>query len=392
MAAREADAPSRSPYLYNKIVICVTEDWFALSHFKPLMRRLLLLSRDVVVIARSSGRLAEIEELGVRTIAFEYHRSSMNPAREAATARSLAAILRAEKPDVIHLIAMKAIVLGILALGLAPRPRIVLHITGLGFLAISDSMRATFARAIALKLLGRTVRRTSTWLLVENSEDLAFLKGAGADPGTRFTMLGGAGIDPDEFVVQPEPNNAVPIAAFVGRIIWPKGVDILMEAARLLSERKTPIIIELYGPTEDNNREAITHRQLESWSDGRKTHYMGITRDIVAVWRHADIFVLPARSREGMPRALLEAAASGRPLVVTDVPGCREFVSNGVEGLIVPPNDPVALADALERLARNPALRAQFGAAARTKIMSGYTESKVEADVEAAYRNLGRLG
>ena len=103
------------------------------------------------------------------------------------------------------------------------------------------------------------------------------------------------------------------------------------------------------------------------------------------MWRHADIFVLPARSREGMPRALLEAAACARPLVVTDVPGCRHFVRDGVEGFIVPPEDADALADALERLARDPELRLRMGEAARLRLLHGFTEAHVKQSLRAAY-------
>ena len=368
-----------------KVLVCVTEDWFALSHFQPLIRRLCLLTGEVVVVTRSSGRMAEIEALGARTIDLEYNRASMNPVREAKTARQLAAIVRTERPDVVHLIAMKPIVLGGLALHFASAPHAVVHMTGLGFLAISDTPKARVARQVALTIIRRLIARQGSWLLVENPEDLAFLEAGGVKPGGRVSMLGGAGIDPAAFPAMPEAGNALPIAAFVGRMIRSKGVAVLMEAARLLEARQIPLAIELYGESDDGNPEAIPGHMLTSWSDGRRTRYMGFTRDVAAVWRRADIFVLPALSREGMPRALLEAAASGRPIVVTDVPGCRHFVRNGVEGFIVPPGDAEALADVLQRLAVDPALRARLGAAARARVLDGYTEAQVEAGISAAY-------
>ncbi len=383
----------RQPIL-GKVMICVTEDWFALSHFRPLIRRLCQIAADVVVVTRSSGRLAEIEQMGARTIHLEYNRSSMNPVREMRTTRQLAALMRRERPDAVHLIAMKPIVLGGLAVLTGPVRHTVVHMTGLGFLAISDTAKARLARKMALAIIRRVIAQPESWLLVENPEDLTFLEQGGVAPGHRVTMLGGAGIDPAAF---PGANSgasssshaagdAVPVAAFVGRMIRSKGVGVLMEAARLLKARNVPLVIELYGETDDGNPEAIANDTLNSWSDGQRTRYMGFTRDVAAVWRRADIFVLPALSREGMPRALLEAAASGRPIVVTDVPGCRHFVQDGVEGFIVPPSDPNALAAVLERLAHNPALRAQLGSAARAKVLAGYTETHVEAGIEAAYR------
>ena len=372
----------------DKILVCVTEDWFTLSHFQPLLRCLRRLAREVVVVARDSGRMQELQALGVRTIALDYNRASLNPARELRTVMALRRVIAAEQPDVVHMIAMKPIVLGGLALWGALGPRAVVHMTGLGFLAISDTIKARLACRVALAIIARTVRRPRSWLLVENPEDLAFLRSGGADPSPRVTMLGGAGIDPVAYPARADPANPVPVAAFVARMIRSKGVHVLMEAAGLLAERGVPLVIDLWGETDDGNPDAIPCEMLARWSDDARTRYRGVTRDVARVWKTADIFVLPAISREGMPRALLEAAASARPLVVTDVPGCRHFVTDGVEGLIVPSGDAVALADALARLAGDAALRARLGTAARAKVLAGYTEDAVEAGVETAYRAL----
>ncbi|MFM9851099.1 MAG: glycosyltransferase family 4 protein [Hyphomicrobiaceae bacterium] len=379
--------PDSTP-IFAKILVAITEDWFLLSHFRPLIAELRQLAREVVVVTRDSGRLAEVQSLGVRTIELNYNRSSMHPVREAATIRQFTRILRDEQPDVLHLIAMKPIVLGGVASALARVPHTIVHMTGLGFLAISPTAKARAARLVALAILRRVIARPSSWLVVENPEDLAFLKDGGVAPAHRVTILGGAGIDPEAFPELPEPAGDMPIAAFVGRMILPKGVDVLMEAAALLKARGVPLAIELYGRSDDGNLEAIPSSVLKSWSDGERTRWLGFTSDVAAIWRRAAIFVLPARSREGMPRSLLEAAASARPLIVTDVPGCRHFVRPGVEGLIVPPADAKALADALEKLARDPALRRKLGLAARARVLDGYTEADVRAGLARTYRSL----
>jgi glycosyltransferase involved in cell wall biosynthesis len=374
--------------LFDKVLVACTEDWFTLSHFKPLLRRLVEIAREVVVVTRSSGRMAEIEALGARTIDLAYNRSSMNPVREAGTVRRLVGILEAEAPDAVHLISMKPIVLGGIAT-LWRRPRhTIIHMTGLGFLAISDTAKARAARAAALGVMSRVMGRPGSWLLVENPEDLAFLEAGGVRPGKRVTMLGGAGIDPDAFPPQVAGQRTIPVAAYVARMIRPKGVDVLMAAADILERRGVALGVDLYGDTDDGNPEAIPSATIAAWANGETRRYRGFTRDVAAVWRDADIFVLPARSREGMPRALLEAAASARAAVVTDVPGCRHFVRDGQEGLVVPPDDAIALADALERLALDPELRARLGAAARAKLLAGYTEAHVQDGIESAYRSL----
>jgi glycosyltransferase involved in cell wall biosynthesis len=376
------------PKRFGRIMLCVTEDWFALSHFQPLIRMLVARADRVLVVARSSGRFAEIAALGAATLDFDYHRSSLDPRREIQSARRLARVIAEFKPDVLHLVAMKPIVLGGLAVRLAAVAHVVLHLTGLGFLGITETPKVRLVRWIVLKHIAATMRRPGSWLLVENAEDLAYLEAGGVHPGARHTILGGAGIDPALFPSQPDPDNTPVRAAYVGRMIRPKGVDILMDAARLLAERAVPITFDLYGHSDDGNPEAIAPADLERWSRQGNGHWHGPTRDVAGVWKRSDIFVLPARSREGLPRALLEAAASGRPAVVTDVPGCRSFVRDGVEGLIVPPADAAALAAALERLARDPEARRRMGQAARARVLDGYTIADVVVALEHSYDHL----
>ena len=389
-AAMRGARPGGEPFaeLCRKVVVLITEDWFALSHFRPLIGLLKEIAREVVVVTRSSGRLGEIEALGVRVIDFDYRRSSSNPAREAASAWALARILEAEAPDVVHLVAMKPVILGGLALKLVPSRHVVVHMTGLGLLGFGTGALLRLYRAGALRLMASMLRRPGSYLLVENSDDLALLRGRGVDPGARFAILGGAGVDPQAFAALPPPGNDVPIAAFVGRMIRPKGIDVLMQAHDRLRQRGTARRLELYGDADADNPEAIAADVLTAWCAQHEARWLGHVADVQEVWRHADIFVLPARSREGMPRALLEAAACARPLVVTDVPGCRHFVRDGVEGFIVPPEDAEALAGALERLARDPELRLRMGEAARLRLLHGFTEAHVKESLRAAYASM----
>jgi glycosyltransferase involved in cell wall biosynthesis len=183
----------------------------------------------------------------------------------------------------------------------------------------------------------------------------------------------------------PQPSNAVAVAAFVGRLVRPKGVDVLLEALNRLEQRGVPLSLELYGDTDADDPEAVAGAELSAWCTKHAARWFGHVGDVREVWRHADIFVLPARNREGMPRALLEAAASARALVVTDVAGCRHFVRDGVEGFVVPPEDPEALAEALARLAHDGELRHRMGEAARLRFMQGFTEAHVKQSLRATY-------
>src|SRR5258708_32829987 len=256
--------------LCSKVVLCITEDWFVLSHFRPLIAVLREVAHAVVVVTRSSGRLAEIEELGVRVIDFDFRRSSSHPVREAQSAWALARILEAENADVVHLVAMKPVILGGLALERVPATHVVVHMTGLGLLGFGSDRLLRLYRAGALRLMASMLRKPSSYLLVENPDDLALLRADGVDPGPRFTILGGAGVDSEGFPALPQPRNDFPVAAFVGRMIRPKGIDVLMQACDRLKRRGILMRVELYGGTAAHNPEAVTAEELKAGGGQRR--------------------------------------------------------------------------------------------------------------------------
>lgn len=377
----------------GKILVLITEDWFALSHFKPLLATVSEIADRVVVATRSSGRLGEIASLGVDVVEFDLARASLDPWQQALVVRRLVALLARERPDVVHVIAMQPMVITSLALALISlRPKVMMHLTGLGFLGISASRAARLIRPMGLAALNNGLGRPESWLLAENPEDAQYLRDGGVRFGERLTLLGGAGLDPALFPAQPAPDNPVPTAAFVGRMIRPKGVEHLVAAHEILARRGIPMALALYGRADRDNPETIDDAVLTGWARRPGITWAGHVSDVAAVWRRSDIAVLPAITREGLPRAVLEAAASARPLIVTDVPGCRHFVRDGIEGLIVPPADPVALADALARLANDRDLRRRMGEAARQRFLSGFTVAHVAAGIRSAYAALLATG
>jgi glycosyltransferase involved in cell wall biosynthesis len=376
--------------LCGKVALLVSEDWFVLSHFRPLIAVLTELADSLVVVTRCSGHLGEIEALGARVINFDFRRSSSNPAREALLVPSLAKILRAENPDVIHMVAMKPIVLGGFAAKLTPIPHMVVHVTGLGLMGVTQNGLLRLYRAVVLRHVALMTRKPSSLLFVENSDDLARLHNAREHHGLRYAVLGGAGVDPEEYPALSPPRNAVPVAAYVGRLIKSKGVDLLMQAYDLLLARGHRLQLGLFGRSDDGNKEAVGSETIKTWCAQSGACWHGHVKNIVDVWRHSDFLVLPSRGGEGMPRALLEAAACARPLVVTDVPGNRQFVRSGIEGLVVPPQDVGALACALERMATEHKSRERMGAAARMRLLDGYTEAHVKRAYLTGYESMLR--
>jgi glycosyltransferase involved in cell wall biosynthesis len=382
-AASESSVP-----LCNKLLLVVTEDWFALSHFKPLLRELVTLAREVVVVANSSGRLQELEALGVRTRHLDMRRGGRNPFGLLDVRRALSATIDAERPDIVHAISMQCMVLVGMALARsAHRPAaVVYHLTGTGYLSLSQAPKAVVVRQVAMMALRRARKSFAAWLLAENPDDVALMVRQAIVRPERTFVVPGAGIDASQFPAFPHRDQGVARVGFVGRMLRSKGVDVLVAAQQQLWAEGFKTELALYGSSDAGAHQAIPEQTLREWNTQPGIAWHGHTSNVVSCWQDADIAVVPSLGGEGMPRAMLEAAACARPLIVSDVPGCRHFVRNGVEGLVVPPGDVQALAAALRTLALDAPARKRLGLAARDRVASHYAEHNVRQKVREAYK------
>ena len=379
-------APSAPAAPMRRLAFVVTEDWFFASHFLPMARAAVAMGLSVAVVTRVRDHRAVVEATGARVIALEAERSSLNPMAAGYAAGQLAAILKAWKPDIVHCIALRGILVGGTAAAMAGVPARVYALTGLGLIGARADAAGRLSRAALRHLIRGPLASKRTRFLFENPDDAAAL---GLDPAdTAVTIVGGAGVDPDAFVPLPLPPHPPLRVAIVARMLWSKGIDVAVEAVRLARAQGVAVELALHGAPDPSNRRAIPEATLRDWSrDG--VAWRGPTRDAAAAFAGAHVGCLPSRGGEGLPRTLLEAAASGRALLTTDVPGCRTLVRDGVEGLVVPPDDAPALAAALVRLARDPALVAALGAAARRRVVEdGFSEDAVAQAVAGLYREL----
>jgi glycosyltransferase involved in cell wall biosynthesis len=368
------------------IAFVVTEDWFFASHFLPLARAAVAAGHSVAVVTRVRAHREAIAATGARVVALEAERSSLNPMSAGYATGQLAAILKALRADLVHCIALRGILVGGAAAALAGIPRRVYALTGLGLVGARQDRTGRLARAGLRRLIRGPLETAQTRYLFENPDDAALL---GLDPSeTRVTVVGGAGIDPAAWVPAPLPPLPPLRIALVARMLWSKGIDTAVEAVRLARADGVAVELALHGAPDPSNRRAIPEATLRDWSrDGVTWH--GATADVAGALAAAQAACLPSRGGEGLPRALLEAAACGRAILTTDVPGCRALVRDGVEGRVVPPDDPAALARAMADLAADPARLAAMGAAARRRILEGgFTEAAVAAAVARLHAEL----
>ncbi len=370
----------------SKIAFVVTEDWFFASHFLPMARAVAEMGHEAIVVARVRKHREAIEATSARVVPLEAERRSLNPMAAGYAAGQLAAILEREGVDLVHCIALRGILVGGTAAALARIPRRVYALTGLGYLGARGGLVGRGAR-FALRTLIRGLETRRTHYLFENPDDPRLI---GLDPGdaARVTLLGGAGVDPDAFPAAPLPAQPPLKVAIVARMLWSKGIDVAVEAVRRARAGGAAVELDLFGAPDPSNPKAIPEATLRDWSAQPGIAWHGPTRDVAGVWRDRHVCCLPSRGGEGLPRTLIEGAASGRALLTTDVPGCRTLVRDGTEGLLAPPGDAEALAQALARLARDPALVARLGAAARERVLGGFTERHVMEAVKRAYAGL----
>lgn len=370
-----------------KLLFVATEDWFFASHFLPMARAARELDFDVAVIARERQHRRVIEAAGARLIALEAERRSLSPKALYQQVFALKRLIEAERPDILHCIALKPIALAGLAGKLAGVERRVYALTGLGFLGARQDAPAAAARFAAKFWLREAIDGEQVRFLFENPDDPVML---GLDPQdkAKVALVGGAGVDP--LVLMPEPMPPAPPlkVALVARMLWSKGVDLAVEAVRLARAQGSKVELTIHGAPDSSNPKAIPEETLREWAARPGISWAGPTRDIEGVWRAHHLCCLPSRGGEGLPRTILEAAACGRAILTTDVPGCRSFVRDGQDGMVVPPNDAAALAKALIALASAPGLVERMGGNARNRLLDGHTERDVMDAMKALYRSL----
>ncbi|MHC2000034.1 glycosyltransferase family 4 protein [Methylobacterium sp. CM6241] len=383
-----ATSPSPSSAPMKRLVFVVTEDWFFASHFLPMARAAVAMGLSVAVVTRVRAHRAVIEATGARVVELEAERSSLNPMAAGYAAGQLAAILKALKADIVHCIALRSILVGGTAAAMAGISGRVYALTGLGLMGARADVAGRMARIALRQLIRGPLASKQTRFLFENPDDAIAL---GLDPAdTAVTIVGGAGIDPAILAETPQPPSPPLRIAVVARMLWSKGIDTAVEATRLARAEGAAVELSLYGAPDASNRRAIPQETLRSWSrDGITWH--GPTRDVSTVWAEHHVGCLPSRGGEGLPRTLLEAASCGRALLTTDVPGCRTLVREGIEGMLVPPDDARSLAAAMIRLAADPLLVARMGEAARRRVVEGgFTEEAVMQAVSGLYADLIR--
>ncbi|MGB4116658.1 MAG: glycosyltransferase family 4 protein [Polaromonas sp.] len=381
-----ASHPSSGARVRKKLLFLVTEDWYFCSHRLPPARAAMAAGYDIIVATRVGSRGADITSEGFKLIPIDLQRRSRNPFRELTAIAQIVMIYLRERPDVVHHVAMKPVLYGSFAAFIVRNSTVVNALAGMGFLFTSGSRQATILRMVVSRLFRFLLNSGRNLLILQNPDDAAMLVNGGIVKAERIRLIKGSGVDVQRFAPMPETQSA-PVVMLPSRMLWDKGVGEFVEAARMLRTRGVAARFVLVGHGDPDNPASIPECQLKAWHDSGVVERWGHCEDMPATLAKAHVVCLPSY-REGLPKVLLEAAACARPLIATDVPGCREIVRHGENGLLVPLRDVPGLAQAMARLLGNFELRHTMGQKGRAMVESEFSEMKVAKQTLAVYHEL----
>jgi len=366
----------------------VTEDWYFWAHRLSLARAARNAGYEVVVATRVARLGAQIRAEGLWLEPLRWIRGSINPLRLAADLWTVARLYRRLRPDIIHHVSLKPIVLGTAAARCVPHSVVVNALTGRGYIFTARTLRARVLAPLVSLLLRWLLRRPNTVVLLENDDDRNFVVDTIGVAVERTAVNPGSGIDTEHFHMLPMPQSEPITIGCAARMVGIKGIADLVAASRILRARHLPHRLLLAGATDPESPDAIPDEVLRQWAQQDGVEWLGQIADVRALWRQCHVAALASLGGEGVPLSLVEAAACGRPLVATNVPGSRDIARAGVNALVVPPSAPQLLADALERLIKDPAMRNTFAAESRRIAESTFSADQVLAATLALYDGL----
>lgn len=371
-----------------KVVLFANTDWYLYNFRRSLALALRDAGHDVLLLSPDGPYGERLRTLGLRWQPVALQRRSLNPLREAGFILSLVRLLRRERPDVVHGFTLKCAVYGSLAARLAGVPGRVNAVTGMGYVFTSNDLKARLLRPVVRALMRLALDGPRARLILQNPDDVAFFTRHRLVHPDRIRLIPGSGVDCEVFRPGPPRPAGGPLRVLLpARLLWDKGLAEYVAAARQLKGEGRDIAFRLAGQPDPGNPASVPEATVQGWVQEGLLQWLGHVEDMPALFRSVDVVALPSY-REGLPKGLIEAGASGCALVTTDAPGCRDVVADGIDGLLVPVRDAMALATAIARLHEDPELRIRLGRAARERVMREHEVGSVNARTMAVYQEL----
>ena len=349
----------------KKIIINLTEDWFFVSHFLSRAIDAKKAGYDVYISCNEKNDRKYIEENGIKFLHLPLDRRGINPIYELFIILRYCTIFNKLKPDIVHNVGPKPIIYGSIAAKLVNIKSVINAPIGMGFVFTSSTIKAKLLKTILLLLFKLTLnqhhgRNKKNRVIFENSDDMNYFVNSRIVNINEAILIRGAGIEIDEKLIKNKKENNIPTISLVARMLEDKGIYEFVEAAKILKKKNVKSRFLLIGDIDKKNPTSLKHSTLEEWKNRKIVEWLGWVKDVKAILLETDILCLPSY-REGLPKSLLEGAAVGLPLVSTDTVGCREVVSDGINGYLVPIKDSKQLSFAIQKLIENKDLRVKMG-------------------------------
>lgn len=343
----------------KRLLFVVNDAAFFLSHRLPIALGAQCSGYEVCVASMPGPAVTEIKKHGFSHVELPLTRSGKNPFSELFVLFSIYRLFLSWRPDLVHLVTIKPVIYGNIAARLAGVRGVVAAVSGLGFVFMASGLKASLFRTGVKWLYRFAFGKKNLRVIFQNPDDRDVLLAMAALEPRKVEMIRGAGVDLTHYSVLPEPEGKA-VVSLAARLLVDKGIGEFIEAARLLKRRGVEAKFNLIGDTDPGNPSSLTSNDLDALRAEGLVELLGFRKDVAQLFANSHIVVLPSY-REGLPKVLVEAAACGRAVVTTDVPGCRDAIEPDVTGLLVPVRDPFALADAIQRLIDDPKLRQQMG-------------------------------
>lgn len=347
----------------KKILYFINEDESFITHRFDLAKTAQENKLDVFVACRLSTHKNKIEEAHFRLTELKrYRRGTINPLSVLASIFEIVQIIKKIRPDIVHAVTLKMVLLCGIARFIAPFNRAIYAIAGFGFLFESQHLKAKLLRPVIHLFLSLFLSKKNTTTIVQNCDDFNDLKNACNIDEKKIILIEGAGVNTSLFTPSENKKSKQPfVVSVVARMLYDKGIREAVEAARLLTTKKLPIHIQLIGDPDPENPKSILKEQLKSWHQEGIITWLGKQKNVAEVYQQSHVALLPSY-REGTPKSLLEAMACGLPIITTDATGCRDLIKSPANGILVPTKDAHAIAQAITLLYNDDTLRDNMGA------------------------------
>ncbi len=372
----------------KKLLFIVNIDWFFISHRLPIALQSLEEGYEVHLLCAITDQVEYLESLGLIVHPFLFSRSGKNIFNELSSFFKLYQQIKIIKPDLLHLVTIKPVLYGGIIARIAHVPAVVSAISGLGFLFVErEGFKARWLRDMVLSLYRLAMGHPNQKVILQNPADMKALISAGGLSEEKVKLIRGSGVDLQNYPMRSEVSG-VPVVVMASRLLKDKGVNEFVEAARIIKGKGIEACFQLIGEPDLCNPESVSSELVQSWNDTGIVECLGFRSDIAVLFAQAHIVTLPSYYGEGLPKVLIEAAACGRAVITTDMPGCRDAIESDISGVLVPARDAKKLAGAIERLITDIALRQQMGRQGRILAEREFSIDKVVATHLGIYQEL----